>query len=115
MAEVEQKPLDRSKLVELHIKDDPKKGIKGGVFLIDIRGRKAYNFDGTPVEPDRIWICPYCECKPGQFPFITCQEIEFAKHIIDVHPEYAKPKGDIDKPANPEKFPSHRTGAATKK
>lgn len=84
--------LDRSKdFIELHVQDEPKKGIKGGVFLVDIQARKAYNFDETPVAPGRLWICPHCECKPGQFPFITCQEIEFAKHIVEKHPDKANP------------------------
>lgn len=96
------KKLDRTKdFRELHVEEDVKKGLKGGIFLI--QGRKAYNFDGTPVEPGKIWICPHCECKPGQFPFMNCNEREFAKHMVEKHPEQAKPKPKDPRPKTAKK------------
>lgn len=65
---------------ELHIKDV-------GVFFI--KDKKAYYKNGRPVEDGKLFVCQHCETSP---PFVATKEIDFAEHMIDKHPEYAKGK-----------------------
>lgn len=65
---------------ELHIKD------VGTFFIVN---KNAYYADGRPVEPGKLWICQHCKQSP---PFIAWKEIEFAKHMVQVHPEHATVK-----------------------
>lgn len=43
--------------------------------------------DGRPVEPDKMWVCQYCTNTP---PFTAQREIDFAKHMVEQHPDKAK-------------------------
>ena len=73
--------LDKSKPSdELGLKDI-------GKFLM--QNKKAYYMDGRPVEPDKLMLCQYCT---NPVPFATNKPIDFAKHMVEVHPEHAKPK-----------------------
>lgn len=65
---------------ELHIKD------VGAFFLVN---KKAYYKDGRPVEPNKLRVCQHCQSSP---PFVATKEIDFAKHMVDKHPEYANGK-----------------------
>lgn len=76
--------LDRAKpFNELHVNQDPKRGIQGGIFLI--QGREAFDFDGRPVAPGKIWLCQECEVAKGQMPFMCYIEIDFLKHMAEKH------------------------------
>lgn len=43
--------------------------------------------DGRRVEPDKMWVCQYCTNSP---PYVTQREIDFAKHMVEQHPDKAK-------------------------
>jgi len=65
---------------ELHIKD------AGVFFIVGKAGeRKAYFGDGSPVPPGKLWLCEHCQ-------FFSTKEIDFAKHMVEKHPEQAKVK-----------------------
>jgi len=81
-----EKVFDPKGMEELHVKDV-------GAFWLDRKNKKAYEMDGRPVKQgDKLWICPHCGS-------ICWKEIDFAKHMIQKHPEKAKP----EKPKKPEK------------
>ena len=70
--------FNRKGMDELHIDNV-------GVFLIDRKNLNAYKMDGTPVrQGNPLWICPHGDC-------IAWKEIDFAKHMVENHPEQAKP------------------------
>lgn len=78
------KVLDRSKpFQELHVNQNPKKGVQGGIFLI--QGKEAFNFDGTPIAPGKIWICQICAD-------MHYTELDFAKHMVEKHPKPKAPE-----------------------
>ena len=82
---------------ELHIKDV-------GVFFI--KGKKAYYADGRPVEPDKLFVCQHCQNSP---PFVASKEIDFAKHMVEKHPEQAKPPKPEDPRPKAEKKATKKT------
>lgn len=65
---------------ELHLKDV-------GVFFI--KDKKAYHADGSPVKKGELFVCQHCQHSP---PFATPREIDFARHMIEKHPEQATTK-----------------------
>ena len=92
---------------ELHIKDV-------GVFFI--KDKKAYYADGRPVEPGKLWLCEYCQNSP---PFVATKEIDFARHMVEKHPEHAKgetpeAKEAAEKAEAAKKAEANRAAAAKK-
>lgn len=87
---------------ELHIKDV-------GVFYIAGKAgeRKAYYADGRPVKPGKLWLCKHCQ-------FFGTKEIDFARHMVEKHPEHAKGKTPEAKEAT-EKAEAAKKAEATLK
>lgn len=86
---------------ELHIKDV-------GVFFI--KDKRAYYADGRPVKPDKLRVCQHCQNSP---PFVATKEIDFARHMVEKHPEQAKVK--IQKAEKEKIVPAEKPVAKKKK
>jgi len=67
-----------------------------------IKEGKAYYADGRQMELGRAFVCQYCQQSP---PFCAEREIDFAKHIIDKHPEHAKPEPQDRRPKTEDQAP----------